>query len=483
MDGIQIYRPRYSVFPRLWKFISLRRYWPTVALALAKTVAPVFSCTKAIVCVNDIRNSATKVILSQKDASITVLETYESSRKTNLSDFIADEEVKRRFQEGERVVVALHRNMVVAYKWMRFAPYYMKEVDLAAIPTDRQFIIYDSFIQEKWRGGNISFAITSFILEWARAHGYETALLYLVTRKFQNIGNAKEEGYQGFQTIRRVRIGKQTYWWFSRKKRSLQVLFTKDYKDYGSPQTLCPKKERERRQPSPASAPTVKQMKINDIVRKLRRSLVMRGVLRTALRATMKLVEPVFIAREVIFVVSDLRKPIRKVVTKKHVDLRVIEDYESCKKTDLSRFFDDEELMRRFGRGEVVGVALDGGTVVSYNWFNFHHHFCQQLQLTILFKPLQFATYDGFTLKHWRGQNIWPAIFSTMQEWAKARGFEAFFGWILVSNKSSISSTVKPGFEQLSQIRLIRILKQRIWWFGPTRLDMQLDFAADNITE
>jgi len=219
---------------------------------------------------------------------------------------------------------------------------------------------------------------------------------------------------------------------------------------------------------------------MTDLLKKFQKSLARRGLLQTLLLAMTKLIEPVFETRKVIITVNDLRNPVRNIAPKTSVEVKVLEDYESTKKTDLSSLLDDEDIRLRYEQGQVIGVALAGAKVVSYMWLRSGHHYLKELELTMLLNGAQCVTYNGYTLEEWRGHNLYPAIFSVNLEWAKARGFETRFGYIVASNRSALSSIVrKGGAQELRKIRLIKIAGRRFWWFGPTRLDFELDFTPE----
>jgi GNAT superfamily N-acetyltransferase len=121
-------------------------------------------------------------------------------------------------------------------------------------------------------------------------------------------------------------------------------------------------------------------------------------------------------------------------------------------------------LLRRFAEGQRCYVAKSEGRIVSGNWV-----FEKEWKQDDLGRQFKLADnelyYDGaFTLPEFRGKGIMPYLktqsISDMKTHSQHKTRALAF--ILVSNKASLRSTAKVGFERVGRVGWIEILGIRV---------------------
>jgi RimJ/RimL family protein N-acetyltransferase len=129
-------------------------------------------------------------------------------------------EAERRIHEGQVCVVARHGAGVIAYCWLTRRPEWVAEIDRLVVPGPAEVYLYEAFTEPGWRGRGLFPAMLFRLLAYARAQGWERALIFVLTDNRASRRAIEKAGFELFQTVSRVELGGLRHLLFRRPRAS-----------------------------------------------------------------------------------------------------------------------------------------------------------------------------------------------------------------------------------------------------------------------
>ena len=112
----------------------------------------------------------------------------------------------------------------------------------------------------------------------------------------------------------------------------------------------------------------------------------------------------------------------------------------------------------RFDRGEKCYVALINERVTSYIWSSRASVGVDEINMAVKPSAEEAYLYDAFTIKKWRGNNLYPAVLKLALETAEKEKLKRSLIFVEHKNTASRKGVSKVGFEQFQTLYYKRFL-------------------------
>ncbi|OGW16043.1 MAG: hypothetical protein A3G93_01895 [Nitrospinae bacterium RIFCSPLOWO2_12_FULL_45_22] len=124
---------------------------------------------------------------------------------------------------------------------------------------------------------------------------------------------------------------------------------------------------------------------------------------------------------------------------------------------NLLEIADELICQSRFGRGEMIWIAVHQSHIAAYCWVAFSEAEVGEIDKVIKVKHEEFYLYDAFTLPDYRGKNLYPYILTYVCQYGKEKGYTRALIFVLRENIPSQCGIEKAGFKRFQVIKYSRI--------------------------
>jgi GNAT superfamily N-acetyltransferase len=142
---------------------------------------------------------------------------------------------------------------------------------------------------------------------------------------------------------------------------------------------------------------------------------------------------------------------------------------------------DADELKRRIARSHLALLGIHQDAVVGIVWLAFNYQAVSEIGRTIVLRPGEVLTYNGFTLPKWRGCGISPALSQFASQVARHRGATRRINWRRVNNGPAVRVAVKLRdrfFARVTTVRVLGVSQALVFGLNSTALRPLLQSAS-----
>lgn len=153
-----------------------------------------------------------------------------------------------------------------------------------------------------------------------------------------------------------------------------------------------------------------------------------------------------------------LSRPIPEIEAEEGAEYYLLNPETRAEVESLTSLMGEEVVNARFDQGEVCGVAWFNSAVVSYCWVAFQQAKVGEINRIIKLRRNELYLYDAFTLPHYRGKGLFPALLIAILGLARSQGYSRALIFSLRENRPSVIGIEKAGFRLLQSIYFFRFL-------------------------
>lgn len=173
-----------------------------------------------------------------------------------------------------------------------------------------------------------------------------------------------------------------------------------------------------------------------------------------------------------IIVERSLEKPIEEIETRISAIIRqaTINDLDT-----LKGIVNDSKLelfKKRFKKGRICFIALDGERVCSFAWVSFENEYENDCRMEIKLHEGEGYIFDSYTVPEYRGSGFQTALISKRLAYLKDQGFRRAVAFVWDDNIPSLKACRSVSFEKGKTVTLVTLLGLRFHRWRKSKGDL-----------